>query len=66
MSKPPLPEAAVTMLAKPNPSVIATLRPDGQPVSAATWYLWDNGRVLVTWTRAVSGLSTCATTPGSR
>jgi hypothetical protein len=20
---------------------------DGQPVSAATWYLWDNGRVLV-------------------
>ena len=47
MSKPPLPEAAVTMLAKPNPSVIATLRPDGQPVSAATWYLWDNGRALV-------------------
>ncbi len=47
MPKPPLPEAAVTMLAKPNPSVIATLRPDGQPVSAATWYLWDNGRVLV-------------------
>ena len=47
MSKPPLPEAAVTMLAKPNPSVIATLRPDGQPVTAATWYLWDNGRVLV-------------------
>ena len=47
MSKPPLPEAAVTMLAKPNPSVIATLRPDGQPVTAATWYLWDDGRVLV-------------------
>jgi PPOX class probable F420-dependent enzyme len=47
MPKPPLPEAAVTMLAKPNPAVIATLRPDGQPVSTATWYLWDNGRVLV-------------------
>ena len=47
MPKPPLPQAAVTMLAKPNPSVIATLRPDGQPVTAATWYLWDNGRVLV-------------------
>jgi PPOX class probable F420-dependent enzyme len=47
MSKPPVPEAAVTMLAKPNPAVIATLRPDGQPVSTATWYLWDNGRVLV-------------------
>ncbi|MGK5446084.1 PPOX class F420-dependent oxidoreductase [Streptomyces radiopugnans] len=47
MSKPPLPEAAVTMLEKANPAVITTLRPDGQPVSTATWYLWDGGRVLV-------------------
>ena len=47
MSKPPLPEAAMAMLRKPNPAVITTLRQDGQPVSAATWYLWDNGRVLV-------------------
>ncbi|WP_329393372.1 PPOX class F420-dependent oxidoreductase [Streptomyces lydicus] len=47
MSKPPLPEAATAMLAKPNPSVITTLRQDGQPVSTATWYLWDDGRVLV-------------------
>src|SRR6202050_761038 len=47
MSKPPLPEAAVAMLRKPNPAVITTLRRDGQPVSAATWYLWDDGRVLV-------------------
>jgi PPOX class probable F420-dependent enzyme len=35
------------MLAKANPAVITTLRPDGQPVSTATWYLWDDGRVLV-------------------
>lgn len=47
MSKPPLPEAAVAMLRKANPAVITTLRPDGQPVSTATWYLWDDGRVLV-------------------
>jgi PPOX class probable F420-dependent enzyme len=47
MSKPPLPEAAVAMLRKPNPAVITTLRPDGQPVATATWYLWDDGRVLV-------------------
>ena len=47
MSKPPLPDEAVVLLAKPNPAVITTLRPDGQPVSTATWYLWDNGRVLV-------------------
>jgi PPOX class probable F420-dependent enzyme len=47
MPKSPLPEDAVAMLRKPNPAVIATLRPDGQPVATATWYLWDDGRVLV-------------------
>lgn len=47
MSKPPLPDDAVAMLEKANPAVIATLRSDGQPVSTATWYLWDQGRVLV-------------------
>lgn len=47
MSRPPLPESAVTVLAKPNPAVITTLRSDGQPVSTATWYLWEDGRVLV-------------------
>ena len=47
MSKPPLSDAAVAMLRKPNPAVITTLRRDGQPVSTATWYLWDDGRVLV-------------------
>lgn len=47
MSKLPLPEPAVAMLAKANPAVISTLRSDGQPVSTATWYLWDDGRVLV-------------------
>jgi PPOX class probable F420-dependent enzyme len=47
VSKPPLPDAAVAMLRKPNPAVITTLRRDGQPVSTATWYLWDDGRVLV-------------------
>jgi PPOX class probable F420-dependent enzyme len=47
VSKPPLPEAAVELLRKPNPAVIATLRSDGQPVSTATWYLWDEGRILV-------------------
>ncbi|MFD6563595.1 PPOX class F420-dependent oxidoreductase [Micromonospora profundi] len=47
MSKPPLPEAAVAMLQKPNPAVMTTLQSGGQPVSAATWYLWDDGRILV-------------------
>ncbi|MEU7381977.1 MULTISPECIES: PPOX class F420-dependent oxidoreductase [unclassified Streptomyces] len=48
MSKPPLTPDAIGMVKKANPAVITTLRPDGQPVSTATWYLWeDDGRVLV-------------------
>jgi PPOX class probable F420-dependent enzyme len=47
MSKPPLPDDAVAVLEKANPAVITTLRSDGQPVSTATWYLWERGRVLV-------------------
>ncbi|WP_406408337.1 PPOX class F420-dependent oxidoreductase [Streptomyces halstedii] len=47
MSKPPLPPEAVELLRRPNPCVVATLRADGAPVSTATWYLWDDGRVLI-------------------
>jgi PPOX class probable F420-dependent enzyme len=47
VSKPPLTEDAVAMLEKANPAVITTLRAAGQPVGAATWYLWDDGRLLV-------------------
>jgi PPOX class probable F420-dependent enzyme len=42
-----VPQEISEFLVKPNPAVIATVRPDGQPVSVATWYVWDNGRVLV-------------------
>jgi PPOX class probable F420-dependent enzyme len=44
--RPPLPAALATVLTKPNPSVMATVRPDGRPVSSAVWYLWDDGDVL--------------------
>ena len=48
MPKPPLPPAALELLRKPNPAVVAVLMPDGQPMSVATWYLLDDdGRVLV-------------------
>ncbi|MFE2044391.1 PPOX class F420-dependent oxidoreductase [Streptomyces sp. NPDC059477] len=47
MSRPPLPQGAQEMLARPNPCVMATLRKDGTPVSTATWYLWEDGRVLI-------------------
>jgi PPOX class probable F420-dependent enzyme len=45
--KPPLPDDLVEILRKPNPAVMATVRSDGAPVSVATWYLWDGGRILL-------------------
>ncbi len=47
MPKPPLPEELDEFLARPNPAVIGTLRPDGAPHTVATWYLWEQGRILV-------------------
>jgi len=47
MPTPPLPDKLLEFLALPNPAVIATVRPDGQPVSVATWYLLEEGEVLV-------------------
>ena len=47
MPKPPLPDAVAELLAQPNPAVIASARPDGQTVSVATWYLVEDGRILV-------------------
>jgi PPOX class probable F420-dependent enzyme len=45
--KPPLPPDLDDFLSQPNPSVIATLESDGTPHTVASWYLWENGRVLV-------------------
>src|SRR3954471_21521135 len=47
MPKPPVPDALNDFLVEPNPAVIATLQPNGAPNSVATWYLWEDGRVLV-------------------
>jgi PPOX class probable F420-dependent enzyme len=47
MPKPPLPPEAVELLRRPNPCVMATVRSDGTPITTPTWYVWDDGRVLV-------------------
>ena len=48
MPKAPLPEKALDLLREPNPAVIAVRRPDGHPMSVATWYLVeDDGTILV-------------------
>jgi PPOX class probable F420-dependent enzyme len=44
----PLPAPVLALLREPNPAVIACRRPDGNPMSVATWYLVeDDGTVLV-------------------
>jgi PPOX class probable F420-dependent enzyme len=43
----PLPAELSEFLALPNPAVIATLRADGSPHTAPTWYDWEDGRVLL-------------------
>jgi len=45
--KPPLPPEVDALLRKANPAIIATLRRDGSPHTAATWYDWDGERLLV-------------------
>ncbi len=47
MPGPPVPPELDAFLAKPNPAVIGTVRPDGSPVTVVTWYDWEDGRVLV-------------------
>ena len=47
MTQSRLTESAKEMLGKANPAVICTVRSDGQPVSAATWYLLRGEQLLV-------------------
>ena len=47
MSTTSLPDRIRVFLAEPQPAVIASVRPDGQPVSVPTWYLLDGDEVLV-------------------
>jgi len=45
--KPPLPDDIVETLQRPNPAVIGVVRADGAPVTVPTWYLYEDGRILV-------------------
>jgi PPOX class probable F420-dependent enzyme len=47
MPRVPVPPEIDAFLAQPNPAVIATVSPDGTPHTAATWYDWQDGRVLL-------------------
>jgi PPOX class probable F420-dependent enzyme len=43
----PVPPEIDEFLSRPNHAVVATLRPDGSPHTAVTWYDWEDGRVLL-------------------
>jgi PPOX class probable F420-dependent enzyme len=46
--KGPVPPEIQEFLRRPNPCVVATIRPDGDLHTAATWYEWeDDGTVLL-------------------
>jgi PPOX class probable F420-dependent enzyme len=47
MPRLPLPPEADALLRRANPAVIATVRADGSPHTAVTWYDWDGERILV-------------------
>jgi PPOX class probable F420-dependent enzyme len=43
----PVPSDVDEFLRLPNPAVIASLRRDGAPHTVATWYDWEDNRVLL-------------------
>jgi PPOX class probable F420-dependent enzyme len=48
MSTLPFSDKGRALLARPNPAVMGCVRPDGQPVTVATWYLLeDDDRILI-------------------
>jgi PPOX class probable F420-dependent enzyme len=61
--RPPLPANLVEILQRPNPAVMATVRQDGAPVSVATWYLWEDDRILVNLDAARRRLEHIRTNP---
>jgi PPOX class probable F420-dependent enzyme len=43
----PLPSELDQLIAQPYPAVVGTVRADASPHTAATWYDWEGGRVLL-------------------
>jgi PPOX class probable F420-dependent enzyme len=43
----PLPSELDRLVSEPHQAVVGTVRPDGSPHTAATWYGWDGSRILL-------------------
>jgi PPOX class probable F420-dependent enzyme len=63
MPRPPVTPEIAEFLARPNPAAMATLRPDGSPHTAATWYVWEDGRVHVNMDRSRKRLANVRNDP---
>jgi Pyridoxamine 5'-phosphate oxidase len=42
-----LPSRVLEFLDQPNPAVVGCIRPDGFPMTVATWYEWRDGLILL-------------------
>jgi PPOX class probable F420-dependent enzyme len=51
MPRAPLPPPLHRFLSAPRPAVVAVAGRDGRPVSAATWYLYDDGQIVLSMVR---------------
>jgi PPOX class probable F420-dependent enzyme len=47
MPPPPVPPELDTFLHRPNHAVVGTLRADGSPHTVPSWYVWEEGRALL-------------------
>jgi Pyridoxamine 5'-phosphate oxidase len=50
----------VEFLKEPHAAVVSTVRSDGAPYSAATWYDWADGRILVNMDSSGCASGTCS------
>src|ERR1700682_6399371 len=58
-----LPPRVDEFLKRPNPAVIACIRPNGFPMTVATWYDWEDGLILVNMHEDRSRLRLMRTNP---
>lgn len=52
-----LPPQVIEFLKQPNPAVVGCIRPDGFPMTVATWYEWREGLILLNTDASRSRLS---------
>lgn len=60
MPRAPVPPDVDEFLRRPNPAIVASLRRDGSPHTVATWYAWEENRVLLSMDESRLRLRSCA------